>query len=962
MKKIMSFILMFSLLLSTFSFAETVEDLPSAEIETMTRKFYIMEGTEKKYVDEVYLDSVHFENDIFVEYTVEFDDIPKSSFLEEPKDKEVVLVLDNSTSMNYILSSNRYAQSYETSRMDIVQEAANSFVESLAENSKMKLALLYYDDYSDRYIKNNSSMLDISQGYLDDGNGNNSSSNTAQKNNVDDIKYRINHLANHRGDYGTYSMSGGTNIGDALRDSMNLVASNESSPNAEKYLVFLTDGEPSVYSWMTYDEKILGLDDKFIINEGDNRGGKYYNYFYTGTQNHISELNGANGSTTAANYAQYMGELLTGYDNTYFLSFNTSSKSKLQDVADTISDDIMTLYYPRVDSAQKINEIYDSIANQITASFTLDNAILTDEIPEGLSLIVSDDHPQKNKITTRDRKFTYNIGSVNFNLVNDYYVAEPVTLDLKLAYTTVGEYNFPLEKGMFYYSDFDQTGDDKTYHNFQANGFKVALDPVKNVKAVRPHKEGENPENKVVVTWDSYEGAIGYNVYKLHGDEEIKLNKDSLSTDKTSTIIPIDGEDGPSTTYKIEAILPNDNISGKGTATINTVPSIENLKVERENNEFIVSWDKIDDSLDDSVATEDVKLAEVYYSLLPIISGPSSVGKEQPTIIQEDKDNDDLFTIVNKRVYYKFKLTNSEQYDNYSDTIKFVVDANKTYVLNRDVMDANGAVSDDYRIKQVVTTQILSNIDEESTGYKYSKNKEVLIEVKSDETKFPNGVFLYNPVITLNLELPIREGASNFVAPLVYSYPTVKLYRQKDDAEEVDLLKVTILDNGNKAETINYEVLDRDYEPLAITTKAIVDNGISLKIKINEYDDTFMKEDTKLIVVLESSLSFKSNNGQLDSNVFDNLKDLKNELDEKNKDDESFEKGLTVYQIPDFFDVLFKASYDTEEEQDAVRVKAYFSYNLTNKLDNDFNVPDTDVGISTKKIMVDKRDKIGSDF
>jgi hypothetical protein len=573
-----------------------------------------------------------------------------------------------------------------------------------------------------------------------------------------------------------------------------------------------------------------------------------------------------------------------------------------------------SIHWPATTAAD-IQTAYEDIALEIGADLSLKNAVYKETLPQGMTFSLPTTDPLYSKYTVDGQDVTFNPGPISFTLVGSEYVAQPITFGFYLTFNEADNYEFLSSKNEFNYRDVEDGLGETTTKHFPDKTFNVELDPIDNFTASRPQETGENPKNEVLLEWDAYDGAVDYNIYKVYNGEE-KLVK-TVASENTSSIIPIEGQDGAETTYKVEAVLSNGKKSGKAQATVDTAPSIMNVRVERENNTFIVSWDMIDDEVNPGVVGEEDKTAAIYYNMLPIIEGPSLEPADIPSLISESASNDDIFKVINNRVYYEFTLPNPEKYISYDDTIKFKIDAEKIDYATSSVIDVKESTSIKKQIKQVVITQFISSMDD----FEYAKKKEVVIDFKSDENGFPEGVHLYDPVLVVELKLPAEVTDT----PLEFTYPTVKVNRETKDTD------------GNPT----------GYETLSVTSKTVGDQNIAIYIQLNDYSSTVMQEDTALRLHLDYAVAYKSIKGILDSNVLNALKDHDDDLKE--------------YQIPAKFRQLLDAEYTTSIDE-LLEVEAYFAYNTSAKVVENPNLRDVKVGVSTSYIKFKNISGINDEF
>ncbi len=877
MKRILSSFLIVVLLISNFSFIAFSETYDYQVDVAVDRSFSVLgEDGQAVTTSKAVINNLDpTKNTVDITYTMIFGPIEKQEINVPVPPKEVVLVLDRSGSMRWDLAGNEPTSSKfdGTSRMSILKNAASTFVDKLSENPNLKLSLITYSSSSTMFTRNSTNLIDISNGTVH---------GTTQYYNKEAIKSEINGM----------SPNGGTNVGDSMRKSYQLTGSTQSNDAAEKFFVFLSDGEPSFYSYKDYTSN--RPDSSYLVSGYSNR------YYYDGTATSPS-TNGSNDYARGIKYAELMASKLDVFDKSYFLAFNTSPQNELENIAKNVNNQ----YYQQAETADEINGVYGEISKEILADLRVDNVSYSDVLPEGLTIDTTDPNFDSDKFTIDGQSFTYNIDSVPYKL-NDSrteYIAEPVIFTIKANYSSVGTYTFAEDGSELAYKDID--GVDRIKHA-ATDTFTVELNPVKNVTATRPQEEGKNPDNDVNVSWDPYDGAKTYKIYKVVDGVDVEVG--TVGSDQTSFVTPITADDGATTVYKVEAILINDKLSGRGEGTGNTEPSILNLTVERENNTYIVSWDQIADE------------TNVKYNLTPYIKKD---GEDKDPIRVDDKINptdDDVFTILNKRVSYRYELEDPEQYTSYDDVIKFSIDANKKDKTTGDNIYVNGAFSIELPLRQVVRTIIESDLN----PFIYSEKKEITITVDGED-EFPSGVNLYNPMIVVELLAP-KEVIDT---PLEYTYPTIVVE---------DL-------NGNALETTVYNSRNGD-------TKVY--------IQLDKYINSSYEVGEDLKLKIKYSITFKSLNGILDSVVYDDLKDI--------------ESTLEVYRIPYIMvdqDVDNDGSLDISglmnriysgNIDELLEVRAYFAYNTTIKDIDDPTVRDVKVGTSSDYMEINNKDGIVDEF
>jgi Mg-chelatase subunit ChlD len=656
MKRKLSLFLIIILVVNSFvTFADTYNYQVSS---TLTRTFSR---------NDVVLDNViPANNDVTVTYTFDFDDIPSSSIPVATPPKEVVLIMDKSGSMKWDLDGNKNHSN--ATRMSIAKSAAVDFVENLAQNKNIKLSVIRYDSKAYVYSYGGNELIDIS--------------NNHSNKNV--IKSHINGI----------SANGGTNVGDAIRRGYHVL--NNGNPNADKFLVFLTDGEPTVYTRKSSDN------DNFYLGSGS----------APSTRTH---------SSLAKDYAIEMTKDLEVFNKNYFIAFSNNGANKLKEISETIRS-----YYKKALNSDEIEEVYKDISYEISADLSVDELILTDTLPGGLEVV---DKPAN--MTVNGPNISMPVGQVSYklNANGTAYVADPITVTMTVRTSTPGTYDFT--GGSLSYLDIDGNTRSKSIPSSQ---LRFERTPIENVIATRQNGDNGNPLNSVDLSWDVYPGAVSYNIYKNVAGTDVLLGTVNGNSNNTYNT-PITSTDSGSTTYRVEGVLADGQLSGKGSVVADTNPSILNLKVNRINDSFYVSWDQVDGAS--------------KYLVRPTIKGV--VG----TTIDVG-----LPSVVGGRVTYIYPYT-PDVTDTIDDMIQFNVDGEKTGA------DVNDADSEAIRIKQLVNSVIVTGLDD----FKYASIKEIQINISS-ESVYPSGVSLFDPVLVVELSRP-----DNDVAPLEFSYSTLRVER-----------------------------------------------------------------------------------------------------------------------------------------------------------------------------------------
>ncbi len=298
-------------------------------------------------------------------YSIEPQPIPKS-VPNTKNDKEIVLVIDISRSMDQYL--------FGQTRIAVAKQAAQNFINSIEGYAGVKVAIVLYGKYA----------------HLEEG----------LTSNFDDIREAIDGL-------GTRS---GTNIGDGLRWAY--YALKNGNVDAEKYIVMLSDGEPTYHSL-------------------DRHGG----YFLS--EGAAERFNGIRSKDKE--YGEKVVDTLINPENktmdilTYMIAFTSEADSNvMKNLANKAGG-----VYKKADDAEALNGIYEDISNDIISDFTVPAVTFEEVFPDGF---IIQEIPED--FTADGQKVTADLGAIRYNYDNDLkqYKADSINFEIKLKAITAGDY------------------------------------------------------------------------------------------------------------------------------------------------------------------------------------------------------------------------------------------------------------------------------------------------------------------------------------------------------------------------------------------------------------------------------------------------------------------------------------------------------------------------------------------
>ncbi|EQB87474.1 Mg-chelatase subunit ChlD [Clostridium punense] len=330
------------------------------------------------------------------EFQIEYSIVPQPIKIETTqKTKEIMLVVDTSGSMAWsVEKDNDYTK---PSRIELTKTALNNFINKFSNAGNVKIGLITYADKGRVYTNNSISLFDYS--------------------NILGMRNTINGL----------TPNGGTNIGDGLRRAAWALSSNK---DANKYIVMMTDGEPTFYSY--YDSKYYTeLDNKDVYtnsNGNDYEKGLEYTNLVAGILRENKDLN----------------------IKTFSIGFSKGANAeKLREISTSAGGEYFDATSNNIDA---INEVYSSIADQIKTDISLSNVKFSQTLPDGLVLTENGSNS-----LIKDLRVNY-----TYNNTTKQYEAEPINFTVNVKGTKVGNYELSRD-AKFTYTDFDGTPGEKVF-------------------------------------------------------------------------------------------------------------------------------------------------------------------------------------------------------------------------------------------------------------------------------------------------------------------------------------------------------------------------------------------------------------------------------------------------------------------------------------------------------------------
>lgn len=306
------------------------------------------------------------------------------------KQKDIVLVIDTSGSMEYIPTKDREPEPHsdEKSRLDIMKNTAQNFITKFIDDGKAKIGLVEYNTAaSERFGTVN-----------------------VKSDNINGLKDAIDKL----------DAGGSTNIGDGLRTAYYMIANN--AQGHDKYIILMTDGEAEAYSSSDKNgnEYFMGagnpknnfetLWDDFWVWDGLWRGHwqKYANPDYR---------------NESLDYAKKVASerISPSKIKTFVVGFGSGSvNDKNKQIADAAGGQ-----YCKALDEDSINNIYDEIQKYVEANISA-SAHFEETFSSNLEVVNSDGLP--NGLSVSGSKIVGDINNIYYAL-NDKktsYTAKPI--------------------------------------------------------------------------------------------------------------------------------------------------------------------------------------------------------------------------------------------------------------------------------------------------------------------------------------------------------------------------------------------------------------------------------------------------------------------------------------------------------------------------------------------------------
>jgi len=401
-------------------------------------------------------------------FTITPNPIPAERAEKTPK--EIYLVVDTSGSMGFDLQGK--------ARLSVAKQSAHNFLDSLKDDTNVKVGLIKYDN-----------IATVRQELTTD---------------FSKVRFAIDSL---------YA-DGGTNIGDGLRIAYHeLVDKKKGNDKADKYVILLTDGEPTFHSYKSgYNELIGGW-------------GYWATYRWVTTEYILGKGSANNNYTGGGNVSTFndidychkvITELYNKYDkkiNTYMVAFTESANSSVMEELAAVAGGV----YKGANNAVELNDVYNDIAKDIIRQFTITNGVFEDQLPKGITITGVEG---MDSYEILGQKISIDLPPIEYklNATETEYVADPIVFSVRLKGKTAGNYIIGLDEdgnrtSKFIYQDLD--GSTKTEY-FNPLLVSIGSFDAPTIELVSKTKVGE--EMKATIRIYVPEGAQKVDFYRVNSD------------------------------------------------------------------------------------------------------------------------------------------------------------------------------------------------------------------------------------------------------------------------------------------------------------------------------------------------------------------------------------------------------------------------------------------------------------
>ncbi|WP_426349768.1 VWA domain-containing protein [Alloiococcus sp. CFN-8] len=361
-----------------------IDDSPTPELQVTPSHSQVNVGVNEEFT---------------VKYTFTPSSIPKDS-INVQNTKDIVLVIDTSGSMKENINQTSIENPHTTTtRLQALKDAAINFINKFKDDRNTNISIVTYDYRAE--IKKE----------LVNSNTNNSTLTTI----INSLQY-----------------NGGTNIGDGIRKALSIM---KDSTAAKKYIILMTDGEPTNYSY--YIEYV------FLIIP--------IRRYYENIDTLDKRVNAIGNSRKGLEYSERMAQKIKDRSlKNYLIGFsNGVNSNNLNKIAGKSGG-----VYKEALNADALNSIYNEIADEIKADYVTEDIRVNLNIPSNLSYIGS-----LNNVEINGNKYTFKIPNIKYTLNSSTRQYEAQTFDISLSFkpSKSGSYIFSGTNWNFTYKDLKKS-------------------------------------------------------------------------------------------------------------------------------------------------------------------------------------------------------------------------------------------------------------------------------------------------------------------------------------------------------------------------------------------------------------------------------------------------------------------------------------------------------------------------
>lgn len=269
---------------------------------------------------------------------------------------------------SYCSEHRRYGEhGYYTSKIDELKKAANNFIAKMKDVPNLKIGIVAYSSQA---------------------------TNTTISNNYDDGLYSSSNTKALKDKINSLKADGGTNSGEGIRKALYML--NKSKSNGKKSVVFMSDGEPTFYSYNRFNDYYTQIDNSNPYWGGEGSSdSKLESLRYAMTIGNMVKNNSINAFTIGyglddsgnekmkAIQGSMLGRLkpddiTQGYYNKVIQTVNPQDSEVLSNINE---DDG---FFSTSDGA--IDNVFNTIADKIIKEYNINDGIFTDTMIDGFNL------------------------------------------------------------------------------------------------------------------------------------------------------------------------------------------------------------------------------------------------------------------------------------------------------------------------------------------------------------------------------------------------------------------------------------------------------------------------------------------------------------------------------------------------------------------------------------------------